>query len=256
MIALFNAFGMSLINTIEKLAPLPVLLTGGTGWGKSVLAREIADRRKFGFIQFNAHPGMDISLLVGMWRPQPVNNGVTISWEDGLITRSARTGQTLLLEEITRAPQEAMSRLFGLMDTQNRYWSLPEAGIPEVPIDPNFWLIATANIGQGYYVSRLDDALARRFAAIIEIAAPIADERKLLEEIVGQNTAGHVLEWVRTARYEIVPSVNTGDLLMIARSMVALSLSLKDAVTFTLHGREQYAQVTGRLEELAAVHPC
>ena len=70
--------------------------------------------------------------------------GSQIGWQDGIITDSVRMGKLVLAEELTRAPQEAVSRLYGLLDTSHRSWSVPEGGF-DVPVHENFCMIATAN---------------------------------------------------------------------------------------------------------------
>lgn len=187
----FSTFGNQLLQELTRLHPMPVLLIGETGWGKSVLARAASDAKKQEYRAVNAHPGMDVAMLVGMWRPTAIKGGgVSVEWEDGLLTRSIKEGGTFLMEELTRAPQEAVSRFYGLLDAENRYWSMPEAGQEEVEVSPNFWFIGTANPpGGGYQASPVDRAMESRFAAIYEINQPIADETKILQGILGASMA-------------------------------------------------------------------
>jgi len=160
----------------------PLLYTGKTGVGKSLLSRALAADLGLNYSATNAHPEMDISLWVGQWTPEN-DDGIIIQWIDGVLTQLVRSGGMFLLEEFTRAPQEAMSRLFGLMDDGFRYWSLPEAGGIDVPVAENFWLVGTANpTGGGYYTAKIDDAAKRRFV-IMDIDKPLADEVRMLEDI-------------------------------------------------------------------------
>jgi len=160
----------------------PLLLTGKTGVGKSLITRALAADLSLNYSATNAHPEMDISLWVGQWTPEN-DDGIIIQWIDGVLTQLVRSGGMFLLEEFTRAPQEAMSRLFGLMDDGFRYWTLPEAGGIDVPVAENFWLVGTANpTGGGYYTAKIDDAAKRRFV-IMDIDKPLADEVRMLEDI-------------------------------------------------------------------------
>ena len=212
-----SQFGESITQEIVMLAPMPVLLLGGTGWGKSVLAREVSRRLQQEYLSINAYPGMDIGLLVGMWRPTSDSNGISVVWEDGSLTRAVKQGAIFLLEEITRAPQEMVSRLFGLLDTSFRYWSIPEAGIPDVPVHPKFAMVATANpSGLGYASQKLDKAMQRRFAAIFEIDAPIADEMKILESRLPTQMVSRVYNFMQDARKDAATNLNTGDIVHLA----------------------------------------
>jgi midasin (ATPase involved in ribosome maturation) len=88
-----------IITEMKQIYPRPILFLGHTGWGKSFIARHVARGLGVGFNQFNSHPGMDMSVLVGMWRPIPVEGGVSIIWQDGIITDAVRMGKILLAEE-------------------------------------------------------------------------------------------------------------------------------------------------------------
>ena len=181
----FSQKGEELIGEMLKCHPQPVLLIGDTGWGKTIMCREATRRIKQDFFALNAHPGMEISMLIGMWRPQNNEHGIEVVWEDGLLTTAIRTGATFLFEELTRAPQEAISRLHGILDSEERYWSVPEAGIKNIPVSDKFWFIATANPhGAGYLAERLDRSLSGRFIARFPVNEPIADEEAILKRIL------------------------------------------------------------------------
>jgi hypothetical protein len=105
-----NPHGQQLADEIERVYPDPVLLLGGSGLGKSVLAKHLADRIGGGFVSINADEGMRLEPIVGTWRPQPVDAGVTVEWEDGALTRTVKDGGVFLFEEISRAPQELPQR--------------------------------------------------------------------------------------------------------------------------------------------------
>ena len=180
--AYFSEYGKEVFEDSKLVYPDPLLYTGKTGVGKSLLSRALAADLGLNYSATNAHPEMDISLWVGQWTPEN-DDGIIIQWIDGVLTQLVRSGGMFLLEEFTRAPQEAMSRLFGLMDDGFRYWTLPEAGGIDVPVAENFWLVGTANpTGGGYYTAKIDDAAKRRFV-IMDIDKPLADEVRMLEDI-------------------------------------------------------------------------
>lgn len=228
----FSIFGKHILTTLTNLYPSNVLLIGPTGFGKSILVRAVAQTIGIDFTALNAHPGMDIAMLVGMWCPRSHNGGIAIEWKDGLLTAALRNPHAFLFEEFTRAPSEAMSRLFGLLDTSNRYWSIPEAGNPNVAIDPGFWFLATANpISVGYQSTRLDKALENRFTAIITINEPIADEYILLQQMsIPIIQINILLKFVADCRRNPNTYLNTRDVVTLG-SLVVRGFSLMEAVS-------------------------
>lgn len=222
-VPLFSNRGRELLEDVCSLHPMPVLLLGGTGWGKSVLVREAARRKGLPLVATNAHPGMDITLLVGMWRPKPNGAGVSVVWEDGVLSGAIKSGKAFLMEELTRAPQEAVSRLFGLLDNGFRSWPLPEGGVEQIEVHPNFWFLASANPwGEaGYTTVPLDPALYSRFAGVFRVDCPLADERTIL---VRMGVEPAIIRWLmdvaEDARRQTETSFPTRDLILCAQAIV------------------------------------
>jgi MoxR-like ATPase len=193
----FTAAGEQVIDDLLMLAINPsvtVQLDGPSGMGKSVVVREVARRMYRDAMAINAHPGMDVGQLVGQMFPRATNNGITLQWEDGDLTKAIKEGIIFFFEEATRAPQEMMSRLFGLLDQGFGYYNLPEAGIRDVPIHEDFWMVLTSNpAGAGYQTARMDPALQSRIGAVFQIDQPLADERVILSRILAPTNAevGH-----------------------------------------------------------------
>lgn len=247
----FNNLGRQIIKEIKNIYPRPILFLGHTGWGKSFIARHVAREIGVGFNQFNSHPGMDMSVLVGMWRPTPIEGGVSVTWQDGIITDAARMGKIVLAEELTRAPQEAVSRFYGLLDTSHRSWSVPEGGF-EVAVHENFCMIATANPqGSGYYTQRLDPAMLNRFAAVFVIDEPIADEAALAISELGIDMADRVLKFVRECRYG-------GNVMMPTRDLVLLMSNIKNGLpaerSVELCLSAKYPDHMDGIKEIARLH--
>ena len=185
----FTEHGEAIIRELMIYAQYPnvnTLLVGESGYGKSVVVREVARRMARKYTSLNGYPGMDIGLLIGQMFPRPMpQGGITLEWQNGTLTESIINGSIFFFEELTRAPMEAISRLFGLLDQGFSYYNIPEAGIDNVEINPNFWFVGTANpAGRGYQTSRLDPALESRFGAIIEVNEPLADEPTIMENIL------------------------------------------------------------------------
>jgi nitric oxide reductase NorQ protein len=215
----FNDFGKSVMRELKQCYPEPVLLLGGTGWGKSMICREVARVMGKAYISINAHPGMDMGMLVGMWRPHSQNgSGIDVVWEDGLMTKAIRNGAVFFFEELTRAPQEAVSRLHGVLDSADRYWSLPEAGEDNVPVHRDFWFIATANPAKaGYGAQKIEKALQSRFIAQFEIDDPMADELVVVQSILEDEAlAMKLMRVIEDARCHAETKIPTRDLVQWA----------------------------------------
>ena len=247
----FNNLGRQIISEMKQIYPRPILFLGHTGWGKSFIARHVARGLGVGFQQFNSHPGMDMSVLVGMWRPIPTNVGVSVTWQDGVITDAVRMGKIVLAEELTRAPQESVSRLYGLLDTSHRSWSVPEGGF-DVPVHDNFCMIATANPqGTGYYTQRLDPAMLNRFAAVFVIDEPVADEAALAVCELGIDIADRVLKFVRECRHGGKVMMPTRDLVLLM-SNIKNGLPVERAVELCLSAK--YPDHIDGIKEIARLH--
>ena len=244
--------GERIAEQIASFYPEPILILGPAGTGKSLLIRHIAQQLGIDFVAVNAHQGLDISQLVGLWRPVQTESGITIEWEDGSLTRSVKTGGLFLFEEITRAPQELLSRLFGLLDTDGRYWPLPEAGIDGVEVHPNFWFVATGNpVGSGYHTASLDRALEDRFQAIYEIKEPLAPERDVLADLVGGDVADGLDRFATDARRNESTYVSTRNLIQAAR-LVQRGTHPVEAVTLAIS--RKFRGYQDGLDELARLH--
>lgn len=249
--AFFNNLGRQIIAEMKQVYPRPILFLGHTGWGKSFIARYVAKELGVGFSQFNSHPGMDMSVLVGMWRPIPTKGGVSITWQDGIITDAARMGKIVLAEELTRAPQEAVSRLYGLLDTSNRSWSVPEGGF-EVPVHENFCMIATANPqGAGYYTQRLDPSMLNRFAAVFILDEPVADETALAVTELGAEMADRIMKFVRECRSGGKVTMPTRDLVLLM-SNIKKGLPIERSVELCLSAK--YPDHIKGIKEIARLH--
>ena len=131
--------------------------------------------------------------------------------------------------------------MLGILDSADRYWSLPEAGVPSVPVSDDFWFLASANPVAGDYATvTLDPALVRRFSLIVTIEQPVADEIKLLNHIAAKsihNPAGfaeRLVAWAGDLRNDKSTKINTGDLVRVARAITEKRIEPVAALDQTL----------------------
>ena len=222
-VSYYSVYGQERLDEIlaigrDKRARMPVLLIGGTGGGKSHMIRDVAQMLGIGYKETNAYPGMDISLWFGMHRPVERDGFIGLEWQNGLLTEAALNGEAFFMEEASRAPQDATGRLFGPLDNGFRYLSLPEKGELNVGIHDDFWLIATANPATaGYAVQRMDKAFNSRFL-IIRITEPVADEQRILDDLIGNHKYRQPYwRMITECRNHPESFINTRDLIMGAR---------------------------------------
>ena len=242
----------------------PAIMIGGTGGGKSVAIRALAEDEATSFSAMNAHPGMDVADMIGRWTPEAVVNnvgdsvGVTVGWRDAALTRQIRNGGIFGLEEITRAPQDSLPRFFGVMDDGFRYMNLLEADGRDVDVHPDFWMVATANpTGSNYYTTKLDEALRRRFA-FVEIKGILADEPAMLRDVFGTKPGADlivdkIMRFVEDlrGRTELDAAINTAEVRAIAKFMHYGGAPPKKAVEMVV--AHHYEKTEG-IKEVANAH--
>ena len=236
-----SSYGEDIVSNLSKHDPDPVLLIGDTGWGKTTLLKHYAAKNDREFTGVNFFPKQSVDQLVGMWRPINGEKGISIEWQDGLLTDAIRNGKIFLGEELTRAPRDLAGRMLGILDSADRYWSLPEAGVPNVPVADGFWFLASANPTSGNYATvSLDPALARRFSYICQISEPIADELKLITALASSKIqdaddfAKRMVAWATDLRKGTGTKINTGDLRRVGSAIVEKQIAMPDAVEQTL----------------------
>ena len=199
---------------------IPILLNGGTGMGKTEAIRAIAKSIGQEEIGFNCYTGMDVGQLIGMWRP--MTDG-SLEWEDGAVTKAVRTGKILRIDEFSRCPVDIKSRLFGVMDSNNREWVVYEHTEDEaVQVHDDFVVVASANpTGDGYIgTMREDRAMLSRFGAIIDIYEPMADERHALNcTLNDRDKVERMLRFADMLRAEKATYISTRDLHFLALAM-------------------------------------
>jgi MoxR-like ATPase len=246
----FSKAGLALIDTILNLFPLPTLLLGPTGMGKSVALREATMRlakdlgrdpgTDFYPSAMNFHPATDIAQPVGFQRPRNVQDehgkplGIALEWTDGVLSKCVREGRPFLAEELTRSP-ETLSRLFSLLDNGFRSWPTPENPEEhEAIVHPHFWFLASANpSGAGYTTNQLDAALASRFV-ILKVDEPIADEAAMMRQVIPNGIANRISKIVTDLRNNPETYPSTRDVSLSAKLIsqgLAPAAALDAAIT-------------------------
>ena len=143
-----------------------VVLKGPPGVGKSFLTRYLAAQTNRPLYRVTLSETTYREDLLGYVHLVSGQDGETVtSWVDGPLTRAAREGAILLLDEINAADANTVAALNAVVEQhETRSLTIPQTG--EI-IDPHeeFRVVATANPGyQGTY--QLNDAFEDRFRHI------------------------------------------------------------------------------------------
>lgn len=149
-----------------------VLMTGPSGCGKTLAAQTVNEtfpNREFFY--FNLGASQDPrGMLIGNTH---YADGDGTFFSESLFAKAIQTsGAIILLDELSRAHDDAANILMTVLDEGQRYLRIDEMpSTPTIPVAEGVVFIATANVGNEYTGARvMDRALIDRFV-IIEMAA-------------------------------------------------------------------------------------
>jgi len=156
-----------------------ILIQGEKGGGKTFSVHKMLLDKGVAFEEIDGHEGVEAIDLLGYYLKDSSGNMV---WMDGVLTKAFRTAQTepvvLFVDEVLRIPSRELNILVGALapmsdDTYtlrtNRVVNVTD-GVGEseylsIPVE-NLWCVGTTNVGAGYQVDEIDDALADRFRIV------------------------------------------------------------------------------------------
>ncbi|KAI1718698.1 AAA domain (dynein-related subfamily) domain-containing protein [Ditylenchus destructor] len=218
-----------------------VLMVGETGCGKTTCAHVLA-RDLF---SINCNERTETSDFLGNIRP--THDG-KFQWNDGIVLQAMKSGDKLLIDEISLAPDSVLERLNSLLEP-DRTILLTDSGpdTETVIAHSNFQIIATMNPGDDYGKKELSKALRNRF---LEVWCPYEpteeDMRHILEKNIAecnlssdvmQLTSSSFLEFFKYFRSEyehlLRHTLTTRDLVAIAQSFsscVKMDISIGKAI--------------------------
>jgi MoxR-like ATPase len=174
-----------------------ILIEGEKGSGKTFGIHSVVDKGGWRKVFLGGHEGIEsIDLLghlipysepkkgqSGLFEPQGANSSLV--WLDGALTdafRSAAKGvkTVLFIDEMLRIPKRELNILVAALSPDNKgFYTLRtnraikvENGIAveetlSVP-SSNLWVVGTTNVGAGYAVDEIDEALSDRFRVILK----------------------------------------------------------------------------------------
>ena len=159
-----------------------VLMTGPSGCGKTLAANAVNEtfpNRQFFY--FNLGASQDPrGMLIGNTH---YADGDGTFFSESLFVKAIQTkGAIILLDELSRAHDDASNILMTVLDDDQRYLRIDEMPeTPTIPVAEGVVFIGTANVGNEYTGARvMDRALIDRFIIIEMAALEKADEITVL----------------------------------------------------------------------------
>jgi hypothetical protein len=160
-----------------------LLLVGPKGNGKTKTIYDQIDRDGYDHVYLGGDADKEALDLVGTLLPVEKDGNKEFIWVDGPLSEAFRKAQSgvktiLFIDELLRMSGSALSSLVSTLTTDNKgnyvlntgrvIDVINGVGHTEVLRAPkaNLWVLATTNIGAGYDVTALDDALEDRFEII------------------------------------------------------------------------------------------
>ncbi len=139
---------------------LPLLLKGPTGTGKSRFVEYMAHMLGKDIITVACHEETSAIDLIGRY----IIKGSETTWQDGPLTKAAKQGAIIYLDEIAEARPDVIVAIHSLTDYR-RILYIDKLGI-EIAADPAFMLVASFNPGYQKGFKELKPSTRQRFVSL------------------------------------------------------------------------------------------
>ena len=158
-------------------AGLPVMLVGPTGCGKSRFIQHMAARLKSPLVTVVGNDDTTTADLVGRY----LVHGGDVDWNDGPLTRAARSGSVFYLDEVVEVRREALAILHPLADDRQQLF-LERTG-ETVQAAPGFALFCSYNPSRSIGFKELRAAFRQRFVTLaLDYLPPEAESNVIATE--------------------------------------------------------------------------
>lgn len=148
------------VFTHAHMNKLPVLLKGPTGTGKTRFIEFMAHERETELITISCHEETSSTDLIGRY----IIKGAETVWIDGPLTRAAKEGAIIYLDEIAEARPDVIVAVHSLTDHRKELY-IDKLGI-KIKAHENFMLVASFNPGYQRGFKELKPSTRQRFVAI------------------------------------------------------------------------------------------
>ncbi|MGI9567046.1 MAG: AAA family ATPase [Nitrosopumilus sp.] len=208
---------MEILNKAYETG-LFVLIIGPKGTGKTSLVRDFAKNKNIDLESINFSLRTRESHLIGT---KTLSNG-TVSFDEGLLTKSMREGNILYLDEINSAEADVLLRLDEALDDR-RQIALKESTGEVVRAKDNWFVVATINPLTHSGTKELPPQVLSRFPVRIRLEYP---PENIELEIVKKHVSGH--------ESEIMQAIKLANTLRQAAAVEELfySPSLRETIAF------------------------
>ena len=190
-----------------------VLIEGEKGSGKTYSISKFLDMNGIDTVFIAGSEGLESIDLLGYLIPETSGQLV---WKDGALTEAFRKAQhhpvVLFFDELLRVPSRELNILVGALSPNSRGEYVLRTGrvldvvngiaIEETLVVPsqNLWVIGTTNVGAGYAVDEIDEALSDRFR-IIRKDTEEDEMKKILSSMFPSGVKSLTGELMKTYRY-------------------------------------------------------
>ena len=187
-------------NSIEILnkaydASLFVLIIGPKGTGKTSLVRDFAKSKNINLESINFSLRTRESHLIGT---KTLTDG-TVSFDEGLLIKSMKSGDMLYLDEINSAEADVLLRLDEALDDR-RQIVLKESTGETVKAKENWFVIATINPLTHSGTKELPPQLLSRFPVRIRLEYPPEKiELEIVKKHVSENHESEIIQAIKLA---------------------------------------------------------
>lgn len=229
----FQPFLTHVIDSVNSRDNL--LLTGGTGVGKTTHIEQLAARCNQSLLRVNFNGETRLSDFIGKLQ---VVKGET-RWVDGILPMAMRKGMWLLLDEIDFADPSVLSLLHPVLE-ENPMLVLKENQGEVIRPHPNFRVFATANSIGGMAdraatytgTNAMNEAFLNRWQILMVPSLPMDEEIQVLKtkvKAIKNRWAKRIVEFAEKVRSRQVDGINfSSDNLFSTR--VVLSWAKKTAL--------------------------
>ncbi|MFQ5496792.1 MAG: AAA family ATPase [Nitrosopumilus sp.] len=245
-------------NSIEILkkaydAGLFVLIIGPKGTGKTSLVRDFAKNKNINLESINFSLRTRESHLIGT---KTLTDG-TVSFDEGLLIKSMKSGNMLYLDEINSAEADVLLRLDEALDDR-RQIVLKESTGETVKAKENWFVVATINPLTHSGTKELPPQLLSRFPVRIRLEYPPEKvELEIVKKHVSENHETEIIHAVKLANTlrqaaaveELFYSPSLRETIAFGK-LLDKGMSAKDAATFvfgnvyTQWGNIEYQKVS------------